>query len=127
MAEAIVVDSSVWIEIFGQGALAKTCLKEVRGATRVGVPTVVLFEVYKKIASLQSEPQALSAISVLNQYEILDHTQEVALFAADIALQEKLAMADSLVLAHARSFSGTLLTLDNDFAGLNGARVIRRA
>jgi predicted nucleic acid-binding protein len=82
--------------------------------------------VYKKIAVRHSEHQALSAIATLSQYEVLDLTREVSLTAADISIGEKVHMADSIVLAHARLAGATLLTLDNDFAGLTGALVIRK-
>jgi predicted nucleic acid-binding protein len=121
-----VVDSSVWIEILNDAPLARSCLRAVRGAARVGVPTVVIFEVYKKILAAHSDHEALSAIATLSQYEILDLTREVSLSAADISIREKLAMADSIVLAHARAQPATLLTLDNDFAGIEGAQVVRR-
>jgi predicted nucleic acid-binding protein len=125
MSERYVVDSSVWIEVFGQKPLAKLCLRELKSATSLAVPTVVMFEVYKKIAVAQSEHQALTAVATLSQYKVLDLTRDVALAAADIAMQEKLAMADSVVLAHARGSGAVLLTLDNDFAGMLGAKVLR--
>jgi len=123
---SVVLDSSVWIEIFNNGALSKTCMKELKNASRVYVPTLVLFEVYKKIAMSRSEDQALSAVAVLSQHEVVDMCREIALTAADISIQSELPMADSIVLAHARQTDAVLLTLDNDFHGIPGARVIRK-
>lgn len=124
--EAIVLDSSAWIEILGQGPLAKACRKELDAAERVVVPTVVLFEVYRKILVTVSEDQALSAAAVLSQHEVADLSREVALTAADVAIAHELSMADSFVLAHAHVAGATLVTLDNDFSGLPEARVVRR-
>ncbi len=121
----MVLDSSAWIEIFNEGPLSKICLKELRSADRVSVPTLVFFEVYKKIASCRSEDHALAAVAALSQHEISDMTREIALSAADISLELKLPMADSLVLAHAWHSAATLVTLDNDFSGIKGTRVIR--
>jgi toxin FitB len=121
-----VVDSSVWIEILAQKPLAKACLKEIKSASQIFVPTVVLFEVYKKIAIAHSEHQGLTAVATMSQYRVLDLTRDIALSAADIAIREKLAMADSLMLAHARSNHAVLLTLDNDFAGLADTKVLRK-
>jgi toxin FitB len=121
-----VVDSSVWIEVFAQKPLAKICLKEIKSASHIYVPTVVLFEVYKKIVLAHSEHQGLTAVATLSQYNVRDLTREVALSAADIAIREKLAMADSLMLAHARSLNAILLSLDNDFSGLADTKVLRR-
>ncbi len=121
----IVLDSSAWIEILSGGRHAKTCIKELKSANRIYVPTVVIFEVYRKIASSKSEDQALSAVALLSQHEVADLSREIALTAADLSLQNGLAMADSLVLAHAQQAEATLVTLDNDFAGISRARVLR--
>lgn len=123
---SIVLDSSAWIEILGSGPLAKACRKELDAADNVVVPTLVLFEVYRKILSSISEDQALSAVAVMSQHQVADLTREIALTAADLSLQLKLAMADSMVLAHAHATDATLVTLDKDFAGIAGARIVRR-
>jgi predicted nucleic acid-binding protein len=120
-----VVDSSVWIEILNKGELAKDCMRELKSASQIYVPTLVIYEVYKKIVSVLSEDQSLSAVTVLSQNEVVDMSREVALTAADLSLQLKLPMADSIVLAHARLLNATLLTLDNDFAGITGTKVLR--
>ena len=126
-ARSLVLDSSVWIEILNRGPLVRACTKELNGVNRIFVPTLVLFEVYKRIAVSSSEDQALSAIAMLSQHEVMDLTREVALAAADLAMQRGLAMADSLVLAHAHQVGAVLLTLDNDFFGIPGAKILRGA
>jgi len=122
---SVLLDSSAWIEIFGHGPLVKACQSELRSASAVCVPTVVLFEVYRKITQQVSEDSALSAIAVLTQNSIADLTQEIALSAADLSIAHKLPMADSLILAHALRSGSTLITLDNDFASIPGVKVIR--
>ncbi|MGK5085012.1 type II toxin-antitoxin system VapC family toxin [Bdellovibrionota bacterium FG-1] len=126
MSSSLVLDSSVWIEILNKGPLAKDCLRALKGAHAIYVPTLVLFEVYKKLASSRSEDQALSAVAMMSQYKVTDMTREIALAAADISLQRDLAMADSVVLAHAQQTGATLVTLDNDFAGISGVEVFRK-
>jgi predicted nucleic acid-binding protein len=100
-----VVDSSVWIELFAQKPSSEACLKEIKS---------------------DSEHQGLTAVATMSQYRVLDLTRDIALSAADIAIRAKLAMADSLMLAHARSNHAVLLTLDNDFAGLADTKVLRK-
>jgi len=121
-----VLDSSVWLELLRRGPLEKNCRHELEEAGTVLVPTLVIFEVYRKLLQSLSEDQALSAIALLSQYEVRELTREVALLAGDLSVQHQLAMADSLVLAHAQEAQATLLTLDNDFAKLPGAKVLRR-
>ena len=125
MSPSVVLDSSVWIEIFRSGPLLKACQQELNAARIVIVPSLVLFEVYKKIVSQKTEDLALSAIALLNQYLVQDLNQEIALTAADLSLQHHLAMADSIVLAHAVKTNSTLVTLDNDFEGILGTQVLR--
>jgi predicted nucleic acid-binding protein len=90
------------------------------------MPTLVLFEVYKKIAVTLSEDQALAAVATLSQYTVTDLSRDIALAAADISIQNRLGMADSIVLAHAREAGALLITLDNYFNGIQGAQVLRK-
>jgi len=119
------LDSSVWIELLGSRPLGKACQAELKNATEVIVPSLVLFEVYKKIAQLTTEDNALSALALMNQNSIVNLDQEIALTAADLSMQHKLGMADSLILAHAQKAGATLITLDHDFMGLHGVKILR--
>lgn len=110
-----VVDSSCWIEIFTDGPLAKKCEKEVQSAESIAIPTLVIFEVYRKVKQATSDEKGLAVTSYLSQFDILPLTREVALLAAYLSLQYKLGTADSLTLAHAQEVSAQLVTLDNDF------------
>jgi predicted nucleic acid-binding protein len=121
----ILLDSSAWIEIIASGPKMEECLKELKSAGRIIVPTLVIFEVYRKVTQMVSEEAGLSATALLNQYEVVVLSSDVALTAADISIQHALAMPDSLVLAHARTERATLVTLDNDFATFHDAKVIR--
>ncbi len=123
--KSVLLDSSVWIEILGSGPLADVCTIELRSTTII-VPTLVIFEVYKKIATSISEDQALSAVALLSQHTVSDLTHEISLAAADLSIQHKLGMADSFILAHALHSDATLVTLDNDFAELPGVKIIRK-
>ena len=124
-AQPLLLDSSVWVELFSQGRLWKKCERERKKAELIFVPTLVLYEVYRKIISATSEDRGLSAVAVMSRHEVSDLTREVALTAADLSLEHKLPMADSIVLAHAYQAAAELVTLDNDFAGISGARVLR--
>lgn len=120
----MVVDSSVWLEILQDGPLRTACQKALHKQI-IRVPTLVLHEVYKKLKSRATEELALEAIASLSQYEVLDMSREVAILAGDVCLQHSMSMADGIVLAHAEFLSDTLLTLDNDFAKISRAQVLR--
>jgi len=120
----MVVDSSVWLEILRQGPLAGKCQKALQ-QQEIRVPTLVLFEIYRKLKSRTGEDEALKVAAMMSRHEVLELTRTVALLAGDLSLQYKIPTADAIVLAHAEHLGDTLLTLDNDFAGIPGARVIR--
>lgn len=120
----MVVDSSVWLEIFLEGEKYKECEKLIKKET-LYVPSLILFELYKKIKTKVSEDIALECVSHLSQHTVVDLTRDVALLAGDLSLEYKLAMADSVVLAHSRLLSCPLVTLDNDFSSVPGVLVVR--
>lgn len=120
----MIIDSSVWIEVFRSGPLASTCEPYLQ-KNKIKVPTVVIFEVYKKIKTSVSEEVALQTVATLSQYQVLEFDRETALLAADLSVEFQIAMADSMVLAHARTQGEELVTLDNDFAKVPGVVVVR--
>jgi predicted nucleic acid-binding protein len=119
----MLVDSSIWLEIFLDGRLSEACRKAVTRDSVVS--TLTYYEIYRKLCQKFSEPKALEAIGALSRYPQIGIDQEVALTAADLSIEHKLGMADSLLLAQARQLKTTLLTLDNDFAGIPGIKVLR--
>jgi toxin FitB len=120
-----VVDSSVWLEILIGGPLARQCQSILSAYQIQAVPTVVIFEVYRRIAKSLGEDRALPPVAFLKSHGVIDFTEELALLAADLSLEFRLAMADSIVLAHAVGLHAKLLTLDNDFVNIPGAIVVR--
>lgn len=71
-----------------------------------------------------SEEQAVEAVSSMRRAEIVPVDESLALEAADISLEHRLAMADSIVYATALRHGVEVVTKDDDFAGLPGAVVI---
>ncbi|MGE4233372.1 MAG: type II toxin-antitoxin system VapC family toxin [Bacteriovoracia bacterium] len=125
MKEKKLLDSSVWIEIFRKGPLSSLCKKELNSSSNILVPTLVIYEVYRKIAQTLSEDVALSAIALLSQHTVVDLNRDIALLAADISISHKLGMADSMILAHAKESHAKLISLDNDFSSISDAKVLR--
>ena len=120
----ILPDSSCWIEIFSEGKLAQECEAEIKRASDIIVPTLVIYEVYKKIRSCLSEDLGLSAVASLSTNSVSELTREIALLAADLSLEYKLPMADSMVLAHAEAHEAQLVTLDKGFLVVPHVRVL---
>jgi toxin FitB len=116
----ILVDSSGWLEFFGDGPLADKYERHLAKPDSVITPTVVLHEVYKVIKRERGEEDALVAAAHMAQTRLVALSESLALTAADLGLEHKLAMADSIVYATAQSFGAELVTSDGDFSELPG-------
>ena len=120
----IILDSSVWIEVLFEGPHFPACEKELK-SNDIAIPSLVYFEVYRKARQRLSDEDALAAITALSTYPTVDITQEIAMEAADISVEHKLGMADSLVYACAQHYRCKFITLDNDIANLPLAKILR--
>jgi len=115
----VLVDSSGWIEFFIDGSLAGAYARRLKDPVRVVTPTIVLYEVYKKIRRDRSEEEALSAISIMNRTKVVDLTESTALFAAEVSIKYSLPMADAIVYATALEAGCKVITSDTHFRGLD--------
>lgn len=116
----IVVDSSGWIEYFTGGANAGKYGVYLEKTSQLVTPTVVLYEVYKLIKRERTEEEALLAVAQVQKTRIVPLSESLALAAADVSLELRLAMADSVVYATARAENAELVTSDKDLHGLPG-------
>jgi predicted nucleic acid-binding protein len=114
----IVLDSSGWLDFFGEGPFADEYAARLKRPHQVLTPTVALYEVYKWIKRERSEEEALAAVATMQKTRIVPLSDEIALAAADLSLANRLAMADAIMLATARANNAQLLTSDSDFRGI---------
>jgi predicted nucleic acid-binding protein len=117
-----VVDSSAWLEYFADGPNAAFFAKPIEEADELIVPSLTLYEVFKRVLQQRDEGSALRAVAVMQQSTVVDLDARLALSAARVSLDTKLPLADSVVLATAREHAATLWTQDADFAALPGVR-----
>lgn len=122
----IVVDSSGWLEYFGDGPYADEFAARLRNPANVLTPTIALYEVYKVAKRDRSEDDAISAVAMMKKTRIVDLTEELALTAADLSLAHRLSMADSMMLAVARAFDAELVTTDAGFTGIQSVTVFSK-
>jgi toxin FitB len=115
-----VVDSSAWLEYFGDGANAPEFASAIEDTDLLVVPSLTLFEVFKRTCVIADEATALEEMGVMLQGKVIELTTELALEAARLSLDTGLAMADSIILATARSAGATLWTQDAHFEGMDG-------
>lgn len=122
-----VVDSSGWLEYFADGPNASVFAKPIEARVSLVVPTLSLYEVFKRILQQRGEDLALQAIAVMEQGRIIDLDRSVALAAAQLSIELKLSLADSIMLATARRTGAMLWTQDGDFEAIPGVRYFRKS
>lgn len=110
----IIVDSCGWLEWFTNGMLADKYEKYLADQENMMMPAIILFEVYKVLKREAGEERALIAVGYMKNSTIIPLDETLALAAADIAVQETLAMADAIVVATARAHSCKIITSDSD-------------
>lgn len=118
----VVLDSSGWVEFFTDGPLADQYAQYLTPKYQLITPTIVLYEVYKKIKRERGEETALLFAGRLSATEVIQLTESIALLAADLSMRHGLAMADAVVYATAMDQGAEVVTGDADLKNL--ARVV---
>jgi len=121
-----VVDSSGWVEYFANGVNAKFFTPPVQDLENLLVPSICLYEVFKRLTLDLGEENALQAVGIMSYGRVIELDRKIALDAARISLELKLAMADSIILATARDYDATLWTQDAHFKGMEGAKFFEK-
>ena len=117
-----VVDSSAWLEYFADGANASFFAGPIEDIEALVVPTISIFEVFKRVLQQRGESAALQAMAAMQQGTVAELGAELAVRAAALSVDMKLPLADSIILATARRYSAELWTQDADFEGIEGVR-----
>jgi predicted nucleic acid-binding protein len=117
-----VVDSSAWLEYLAAGPNAQYFSDAIENTAELIVPTVSIYEVFKRVVQQRSESEALQVVAVMQQGTIAEMDSTVALNAARISLEHQLPMADSIMLATARLNSAKLWTQDSHFEGMRDVK-----
>ena len=117
-----VVDSSVWLEYFANGPNADFFAPAVESTSELIVPTLSLYEVFKRVFQQRGEGDALQAVAVMLQGTVVDLDMDVALSAAKLSIDLKLPMADSVMLATSQRYGAILWTQDAHFDGVQGVQ-----
>jgi predicted nucleic acid-binding protein len=120
-----IVDSSGWIEFLSSGPRAGHYASYVSRSSDLLTPTVVLYEVYKRIKRERGEEAALASVGQLHATVLVPLSDSIALLAADVSLRDGLAMADAIIYATALEHSAQIVTSDADLKDLPNVIYIR--
>jgi predicted nucleic acid-binding protein len=121
-----VIDSSGWLEYFAQGSNADFFSPAIHDIDSLVVPTVCMYEVFKRMLAMLDEDAALQAIGIMSVGKTAELNQEIAINAAQISSELNIAMADSIILATARVYNAALWTQDADFSNIEGVKYIEK-
>ena len=119
-----IVDSSGWLEFFADGPNAEFFAPVIQQPEELIVPSITVYEVFKRVLQQKGESHALSAVATMTQSTVVDLDTAIALNAAKASVETKLPMADSVILATARYCDAVLWTQDADFEGMEGIRYV---
>lgn len=117
-----VIDSSGWLEYFAAGPNADFFAPVIEATAKLIVPSISIYEVFKRILQQRSESEALQAVAAMQQGRVVELSSTLALSAAQCSVMHRLPMADSIMLATAQSHRATLWTQDADFKGIQGVK-----
>ena len=121
-----VVDSSGWLEYLADGPNTGFFAKAVEATADLIVPTVSLYEVFKRVLQQRGEGDALQVVALTQQGQVVELCGVLALAAARLSVDLGLPMADSVMLATARAWDATLWTQDADFDGVPGVKYVAK-
>ena len=121
-----VVDSCGWLEYFANGPNADFFAPRIEATDDLVVPSLTLFEVFKRILQQRTETDALRAVALMRQGRVIELTDALALGAARLSCDLRLPMADSIILHTARVHRARLWTQDAHFEPIPDVAFVRK-
>lgn len=116
------MDSSGWIEYFTGSINAEPFVFVIEDETSLIVPSITLYEVFRKLLVETDEDTALRSVTQMQMGKVVTLDEPLAINAARTGFDLKLPMADSIILATARIYGAVLYTMDEHFRNLPGVR-----
>ena len=118
------MDSSGWLEYVTDEPKAGDFAPYIEGRNLILVPTIVLYEVYKKLWMSRGKTEADRFASQALRKQVVPLDEALALAAARVSLDHRLAMADAIIYATAQMLQAELVTSDPHFQDLPGVKLI---
>ncbi|MGD8405413.1 MAG: type II toxin-antitoxin system VapC family toxin [Anaerolineales bacterium] len=121
-----VVDSSGWLEYFADDSNADFFAPAVEKTDELVVPTVSIFEVFKRMRQQKGDEAALQAITAMMQGQVVELDAILALNSAKLSGDLQISIADSMILATAQAFDAELWTQDADLKDIDKVKYIKK-
>ena len=116
------VDSSGWLEYLSDGKNADSFSTPLNDIENVIVPTICIYEVFRVVLREKGENEALQAVALMKQGNIVDLSFEISIQAAKFSIDNKIPMADSIVYTTGQKYNAVIWTQDDDFKNLPGVK-----
>jgi toxin FitB len=123
-SELVLLDSSGWLEYITADVNATRFAAYIEAESPVLVPTIVLYEVYKKLLLHQGKTAADRFESSALRHIIIPLDETLAVLAARLSVDLRLHMADAIIYATGRSQGAQIVTSDDHFRGLPGVTFV---
>jgi predicted nucleic acid-binding protein len=112
----VLIDSWAWIEYWKGGKSSKAAAEYIDGEEEAYVSAINLLETYAWVARYYGEGVAKSKLETVERRCFTIPVDKItSIEAAKLKLKHKLGIADSVLLATARSLSAKIVTGDTDF------------
>jgi predicted nucleic acid-binding protein len=112
------VDSSCWLEYFAGSEVGDAVASAVENLQDLIVPSITIFEVFKKILLEVDEDRALLAAAHMKQGRVVDLDADLSIYAAKVGREFQLALADSIIYATALKYGCVVWSQDKHFQEL---------
>ena len=121
-----IVDSSCWLEYFAGSKVGDSVSSAIEDLESLIVPSITLYEVFKKLLIETDEDSALLAVAHMKQGAVIDLDSDLSVYSAKIGKDHKLPLADSVIYATSKKFSCILWTQDKHFKDLQNVRYFEK-
>jgi toxin FitB len=126
VSDWFIVDSSGWVEYFGNGPKADSFAPYLENPETLLLPSIVIYEVYKKL--LRGHENHLAEQFIFQAFGFYEReiplSAELAARAAKISVELQLAMADAIIYATAQAHRAQLVSSDAHFTNLPGVTLL---
>ena len=112
------IDTGGWLAFFAGAPLSEQYKRYLQGPDTVLCPTIVLYEVTKKIELTNGRQAAAEAAAQLQKMTVVPLDEALATAAARSSIQYKLPMADAIIYTTALVYGATLVTSDAHYQAL---------
>ena len=125
-SERFIVDSSGWVEYFGDGPKAGGFARYLESPEKLLLPSMVVYEVHKKLHRERGKNLADVFLSQAFGFHerLIPLDLELSILASRTSLETGLPMADAIIYATSRKHGAQLITSDAHFSNLPGVTLV---